>query len=357
MPMTGAVREIRAHPRASVAMHGLVVLLAATACLGFALLAGCGGGDDGHQRGVLHVGLVFDVGGLGDKSFNDLAYAGLMRAHDEVGISFEYFEPTQSSEREGALRLFAQGDAELIIGVGFLFTDDIRAVAEDFPDKYFICIDYTWTEGDSVPANLVGLKFREEEGSFMVGAMAAMVSETGVIGFVGGMDIPLIHKFEAGYRAGALHVNPGMRVMVNYAGVTDMAFKNPSKGKELGLAQYEQGADIIFHASGSTGLGVFEAAREKDKLAIGVDADQSAEAPGLILTSMIKNVDLAVFEQIRRTIEGSFEGGVLVLGLREGAVGYIRNESNEQWLTPEIVARLDGIRDAIVAGSITVPIK
>lgn len=320
-----------------------------------ALLLGCGGEEAEPAGEGFHVGLVFDVGGLGDKSFNDLAYAGLLQARDELGITFEIFEPTESSDREAALRLFSQGDADFVVGVGFLFSDDIRAVARDFPDKCFACIDYSWTEGQEVPDNLVGLKFREEEGSFLVGALAAMVSETQRIGFVGGMDIPLIHKFEAGYRAGAQYIDPEIKVIVNYAGVTGNAFKNPSKGKELGLAQYEQGADIIFHASGSTGLGVFEAAREKGRLAIGVDADQSAEAPGLILTSMVKRVDVVVFEEIRRAREGSFAGGVRVLGLKEAAVGYVRNETNSQWLTPEITQRLDEIERWIAEGKLRVP--
>ncbi len=327
----------------------------ALACLAAALIVGCGGEESGSGGERFHVGLVFDVGGLGDKSFNDSAHRGLLRAERELGISSEYFEPAHPSDREAALRLLAQGDTELIIGVGFLFTDDIKAVAKDFPDKGFVCVDYSWSEGDAVPANLVGLKFREEEGSFLVGALAALVSETGVIGFVGGMDIPLIHKFEAGYRAGGQHVNGQLRVLVNYAGVTGEAFANPSKGKELALAQYEQGADIIFHAAGSTGLGVFEAARKKGKLAIGVDADQSAEAPELIVTSMVKNVDVAVFEEIRRVVSGQFEGGIRVLGLREGAVGYVRNEENARWLTPERVRQLDRIQAEIVAGNIPVP--
>jgi len=336
--------------------RALWALVAGGLLAGLILAAvGCGGDGGQRTRRDFHVGLVFDVGGLGDKSFNDLAYAGLLRAREELGVSFEYFEPTQGSERESALRLFAQGDADLIIGVGFLFTDDIRAVAADFPAKKLVCIDYTWTPGDSVPANLVGLKFREEEGAFLVGALAAMVSETGTIGFVGGMDIPLIHKFESGYRAGALHVNPSQRVIVNYAGVTGEAFKNPSKGKELALAQYDQGADIIFHASGSTGLGVFEAARQKQKLAIGVDADQAAEAPGLVLTSMTKNVDVVVFQEIAAAISGRFQGGVRVLGLAEGAVSYVRNESNSRWLTPERSARLDAIRAQIISGALRVP--
>jgi len=316
------------------------------------LAAGCGGGKETKGTRPFHVGLVFDVGGLGDKSFNDLAYQGLIEARDELGVTFEYFEPTQSSDREAALRLYAQSGADLIVGVGFLFTDDINAVARDFAERRFVCIDYSWSEGTPVPPNVVGLKFREEEGSFLVGALAAMVSETGTLGFVGGMDIPLIHKFEAGYRAGAAHVNPGVRVLVNYAGVTGDAFKNPAKGKELALAQYEQGADILFHASGSTGLGVFEAAREKDRLVIGVDADQSAEAPGHVLTSMVKRVDRALYAEIVEAQAGRFSGGVRGFGLKEGGVDYIRTEP---WLTPEREARLQEIARGIAAGEIRVP--
>jgi len=331
------------------------VWLATLLTIGLLGGVGCGGQQQQQTGAGPHVGLVFDVGGLGDKSFNDLAYAGLGRAAEELGISSEYFEPAQSSDREDALRILAAGDADLIFGVGFLFSDDIRQVARDFPEKKFVCIDFSWSEGQEVPPNLVGLKFREEQGSFLVGALAAMVSESQRIGFIGGMDIPLINKFEAGYRAGARHASPTVRTIVNYAGVTGDAFKNPAKGKELAMAQYEQGADVIFHASGSTGLGVFEAAREKQKLAIGVDADQSAEAPGLVLTSMIKRVDVVVFEEIKRLTEGRFAGGVRILGLEEGAISYVRDSTNARWLTSDISARLDALEQEIVAGRIRVP--
>lgn len=349
----GLARLMRLNPGPLGRVGGFVLLVLAS--LAVVALVGCGGKDGRQSTSKFHVGLVFDVGGLGDKSFNDLAYAGLQKARDDLGISFEYFEPTQSSDREAALRLFAQGDADLVIGVGFLFSDDIRQVALDFPEKKFVCIDYSWTAGDSLPPNLLGIKFREEEGAFLVGALAAMVTETGRIGFVGGMDIPLIHKFEAGYRAGAQAVNPDIRIVVNYAGVTGDAFKNPAKGKELALAQYDQGVDIIFHASGSTGLGVFEAAREKNKLVIGVDADQSAEAPGLVLTSMIKKVDVVVFDVISDAVKGEWRGGVRSFGLAEGAVGYVNNETNARWITPERKARLDEFARQIAAGEIRVP--
>ena len=228
---------------------------------------------------------MFDVGGRGDKSFNDAAYAGLERAQKELGVTFSTLETGEGSDREAQMRQLAAGGSQLVFGVGFLFSDDIYGLAQEFPNVKFACVDYTLKEGQTLPPNLRALEFKEHEGSFLVGALAALLTKTGKVGFVGGMEIPLIKKFEAGYRAGAKAANPKVEVLVKYAGTTGTAFKDPTKGKELGLAEYNQGADIIFHASGSTGLGVFEAAREKGKLAIGVDSDQQAEAPGFILTS------------------------------------------------------------------------
>jgi basic membrane protein A len=303
----------------------------------------------------LKVGLVFDVGGRGDKSFNDSAYRGLERARDELGVSFEYIEPGEGADRESALRLLASGDAEIIFGIGFLFTDDISAIARDFPDKKFACVDYSVTPGQEIPPNLLALKFREEEASFLVGAIAALESETGKIGFVGGMKIPLIKKFEAGYVAGAKHVKPDMDVLVAYAGVTANAFKNPSKGKELGLSQYSKGADIIFHASGSTGLGVFEAAREKGTYAIGVDSDQYEEAPGRILTSMIKDVDVAVHRAIKAALDGTFEGGVKTLGLAEGAVSFVYDDNNRALIEDVTLEQIQHLKEKIISGEIIVP--
>jgi basic membrane protein A len=309
----------------------------------------------GTANAPFKAGLVFDVGGRGDKSFNDSAYRGLLRAKQELGVNFEYIEPGEGSDRASALRLMANGDSRVIFGVGFLFTDDITQTAKEFPDKKFACVDYTVTNPDSIPANLVALKFREEEGSFLVGVVAALKSKTGKIGFVGGMKIPLIKKFEAGYIAGATYVRPDVKVFVSYAGVTDNAFKNPSKGKELALTQYSKGADIIFHASGSTGLGVFEAAREKGKLAIGVDSDQFAEAPGYILTSMIKDVDVAVVETIRFAMNGTFKGGVRTLGLKEGGISYVYDDNNKTLIGEDIHARVETLKQKIISGEIVVP--
>ncbi|MBN1503916.1 MAG: BMP family ABC transporter substrate-binding protein [Candidatus Eisenbacteria bacterium] len=301
------------------------------------------------------VGLVFDVGGRGDKSFNDSAYRGLVRAKEELGVSFEYIEPGEGSDRASALRLMAKGDARVVFGIGFLFTDDITQTAKEFPDKKFACVDYTVTDAGGIPANLVALKFREEEGSFLIGAIAALKSKTGKLGFVGGMKIPLIKKFEAGYVAGATYVRPDVKVLVSYAGVTDNAFKNPSKGKELALTQYSKGADVIFHASGSTGLGVFEAARERGKLAIGVDSDQYAEAPGYILTSMIKDVDVAVLETIRAAMNGTFEGGVRTLGLKEGGINYVYDDNNKALIGEDVRAAVETLKQKIISGEIVVP--
>lgn len=331
-------------------LGGVVATSLLLACVG------CAGSDESQQgTDAVAVGMVFDIGGLGDKSFNDAAYRGLLRAQEELGIRFEYYEPAEGSEREAALRLFSDRDFDLVLGIGFLFSDDIRKVAQEFPEKKFACIDMIWQEGDEVPSNLVGIKFREEEGAFLTGAIAALVSTSGTLGFVGGMDIPLIHKFEAGYKAGALHVRPEARVLVNYAGVTGDAFQNPTKGKELALAQIDAGADVIFHASGSTGLGVFEAARQRNVLAIGVDSDQSAEAPDQILTSMTKEVDTAVFESIRSVHDGTFQSGVRVLGLAEEGVDYVYNQGNQRWITPPIREQVEALRQQIIAGTITVP--
>ncbi len=298
---------------------------------------------------------MFDVGGRGDKSFNDAAYAGLDSARRTLGIEFQTLETGEGADREAAMRQLAASGSQLVFGVGFLFTDDIKALAREFPHVKFACVDYTVTEGDSLPPNLLALKFKEEEGSFLVGALSGLLTRTGTVGFVGGMEIPLIKKFEAGYRAGVAAVRPRARVIVKYAGSTGSAFKDPTKGKELALSEYHQGADIIFHASGSTGLGVFEAARELNKLAIGVDSDQNDEAPGFILTSMVKHVEVAVFNTIRDARAGLFKSGIQVFGLAEDGVGWVYDDRNKALIPDPVKASVDSLRDEIVAGRITAP--
>ena len=308
----------------------------------------------------LDIGIVFDVGGRGDKSFNDGAYRGAERAERELGAHVHFIEPGEGSDREAGLRLLAAEHMKLVIGVGFIFTDDLTALANEYPNTNFAGVDYalkTDAAGNIVPPppNLAALKFREEQGSFLVGALAALVGNSKKVGFVGGMDIPLIHKFEAGYRAGVTYVCPDCTVLVQYAGVTPEAFRNPGRGKELALSQYQSGVNVIFHASGSTGLGVFEAARQTGRLAIGVDADQYGEAPGHVLTSMVKGVDAVVFDQIKRVRDGTFHGGVQEYGLAENGVGYVYDAHNRALIPDSVHARLERIRADIIAGKISVP--
>ena len=308
----------------------------------------------------LDVGIVFDLGGRGDKSFNDGAYLGAERAHRELGARVRFIEPGEGSDREAGLRLLAAEGMDLVVGVGFIFSDDLTQLAKEYPKTRFAGVDYAVAldaGGTAIqpPANLAALKFREEEGSFLVGALAALVGKSKKVGFVGGMDFPLIHKFEVGYRAGVEAVCPDCEVIAQYAGVTPEAFRNPGKGQEIGLSQFQSGVNVIFHASGSTGLGVFEAARRRGKLAIGVDADQYGEAPGFILTSMVKGVDQAVYDAIRQVKDGTFRGGIYQLGLREKGVDYVYDAHNRALITDDVHRRVEGLRADIVAGRIVVP--
>ncbi|KYO66496.1 BMP family lipoprotein [Thermovenabulum gondwanense] len=308
----------------------------------------------------IKVGLVFDVGGRGDLSFNDSAYAGLERAQKEFGdkIEVKYLEPSAGGEnREQLLRLLAEDGYNLIFGVGFMFTDHIAKVSKEFPDVKFGLID-GFIEGLDEKSNVACLQFKEEEGSFLVGAAAALKSKTGKIGFVGGMKIPLIEKFEAGYMAGAKYANPKVEIVSDYIGTTGEAFKDPVKGKELALKQFKAGADVVYHASGASGIGVIEAATAEKKFAIGVDSDQSLTAKEeqrpYILTSMLKRVDVAVYDTIKDYVEGNFKGGYRVFGLAEDGVGYALNDYNKNMIS-DITAKLDELKGKIVKGEIKVP--
>ena len=337
--------------------RGIALAIAGLAALnGLLFLIGMGQSSRASCAGKVCVGLVFDVGGLGDKSFNDAAYRGLLQAEQELGVTVRFIEPGDGSDRESAIRQLASQGYDLVFGIGFIFTDDMRKLAAEFPRTRFACIDYSVSPGDPPPPdNLTGLRFREHEGSFLVGAVAALVSRTKTVGFVGGMDIPLIRKFEAGYRAGVKKVCPSCRVFAAYAGTEPKAFADPLTGKELATAQYGRGADIIYHASGKTGAGVFTAAQQRGKLAIGVDSDQFHEAPCCVLTSMTKKVDRAVFEAIRQLVEGELEGGVRELGLAEGGVAFVYDDNNRDRIPPEVVAKVRALGKQIIAGQIEVP--
>ena len=338
-------------------LAALGVLVVVHACL---LLVHPAGAVQASTAKKVRVGIVFDLGGRGDKSFNDGAYDGGERARRELGADVTFIEPGDGSDREPGLRLLAAEGMDLVIGVGFIFTDDINTLATEYPKTHFGGIDYAISTDKSgkvvpPPPNVAALKFREEEGSFLVGALAALAGGSKKLGFIGGMDSPLIRKFEAGYTAGVRHVCPDCEVVAQYAGVTPIAFRNPSRGKELALAQYQGGVKVIFHASGSTGLGVFEAARTMNALAIGVDADQFREAPGHVLTSMIKGIDAAVFDAIRRAQAGTFTGGILGYGLAENGVGYVYDANNKAQIPDAVRARVEAIKAEIIAGRIKVP--
>ncbi len=336
-------------------MKAVTVLVLVVCALTVA--GGCGSKQPAERTETFRVGMVFDIGGKGDKSFNDSAYRGMLHAASDFGIDYTEFEPGQDADRETGLRKLAQAGYDVIIGVGFLFSDAMRHVAEDYPDVHFACVDFDAREGEELPSNLAGLRFREEEGSFLVGVLAAMHSETGRIGFIGGMDIPLIHKFEAGYIAGAKHANPAVSVTVAYAGTTPQAFTDPVKGKELALLQYGRGVDVIYHASGSTGNGVIEAAKEAGKYAIGVDSNQNYMAPGNVLTSMVKRVDNAVYMTIKAAFEDRFVGELREFGLAEDGVAYAVDKYNQALITEEMLAAVEEAKDRIVSGEIVVPGK
>jgi basic membrane protein A len=337
--------------------------LVALALAGLIAVAGCGSdkssqgkaaGKSGAPGGggaakQIRVGLVLSVGGLGDKSFNDSAYQGLMRAKAELGAEPVYGQPEQMSEDEKYLRQYAEQGMDLVIAVGFLMMDALAKVAPEFPEVRFAIIDAVVDQ-----PNVASLVFREHEGSFLVGAIAGLVTKTGKVGFVGGMDIPLIHKFEVGYTEGAKYVRPDAEVLVAYAGSGPEAFHDPVKGKSLALSQFDRGVDVIFQAAGSTGNGVIDAATERGLFAIGVDANQNYMAPGHVLTSMLKRVDVAVYEIVNDVAEGTFTGGQHIYGLEIDGVGYALDEYNRGLIPPEVLERAEAIKRDIVAGKIVV---
>src|SRR5579884_593892 len=296
------------------------------------------------------VGLVLDRGGKDDKSFNSSAYQGAMEAKKKLGIFLKFTEAADDNAYESLLRAFAERDFDLIIGIGFAQKEAVKKVASQFPERHFAIVD---SQVD-LP-NVRSLLFEEHEGSYLIGAIAAMTSKTGKIGFVGGMDIPLIRRFEMGYEAGAKKINPDISITANYVGVTSEAWNNPPKGKELAMSQYDSGVDIIFIAAGASGLGAMDAAEERKKLAIGVDSNQDWIKPGLILTSMLKRVDEAVYSTIEEAKDAKFEGGVKHFGLSNNGIGYSVDEYNAKILTGAVRKRADELKAEIIAGKIVVP--
>jgi basic membrane protein A len=339
------------------------------------MTAACGGGDDnggssdtsGGASEAKKVGVVYDIGGRGDQSFNDSAAAGLEAAKKELGdkVQVKELEPNaDGSNRKELMDSLADDGYGLIIGVGFLFSEDIAKSAKESPDTTFAVVDGFDDLCTKPDSNLICLGFKEQEGSFLVGAAAALKTKSNTVGFVGGQEVDLIKRFQAGYQAGVKYIadqkGKPIKVLVDYAGNTPEAFRNPAKGKELALKQIGQGADVIYHASGGTGAGVFAAAASKQKYAIGVDSDQSLTASETerkwILTSMLKRVDNAVNQTIASYVDGTLKGGIKTFGLKEGGIDYAQNQYNKE-LLGDIPTTLDELKQKIIDGEIKVPDK
>ena len=288
--------------------------------------------------------VVFDMGGKFDKSFNEAAFRGMEKWKKDTGKNYLSFEIANESQREQALRRMAEKGASPIIGVGFGQASSIEKVAKEFPKLKFAIIDMVVNQ-----PNVQSVVFKEHEGSFLVGVMAAIASKTGKVGFVGGMDIPLIRRFQCGYEQGAKFANAKAEVFSNMTGTTGAAWNDPARGGELAKAQFAKGADVVFAAAGGTGMGVYQAAKDAGKLAIGVDSNQNYVQPGTMLTSMVKRVDLAVYN-----VAKAHTPGVSVLGLKEGGVDYAADEFNAKMITPDMKKRVDAARADIVSGKIKV---
>ena len=289
------------------------------------------------------------MGGKFDKSFNQGVYEGVERYKEESGTEYREFEVTNETQREQALRRMAQRGANPILGVGFAQAGPMETVAEEFPDTRFTLID-----GVVDLPNVQSVVFKEHEGSFLVGVLAAMASESDMVGFVGGMDIPLIRRFACGYEQGAKHADAAVDVVQNMTGTTPSAWNDPGRGSELAKGQFDRGVDVVYAAAGGTGVGVYQAAADGDKLAVGVDSNQNYLHPGTMLTSMLKRVDVAAYEAFKTAADGTWEPGVKVLGLAEEGVGWALDENNEELISAEMKAAVEEASAAIVAGDIVV---
>lgn len=289
-------------------------------------------------------GIIFDMGGKFDKSFNEAAYNGAERWKNETGGDYAEFEITNPQQREQAMRRLAERGANPIVAVGFAQADAMGIVAKEFPDVKFAIVDMVVGE-----PNVQSVVYKEHEGSFLVGALAALASKSGTVSFVGGMDIPLIRRFACGYEQGAKYINPSATVIQNMTGTTPTAWNDPAKGGEITKSQIDRGADVVYAAAGGTGVGVYQAAKDSGVLAIGVDSNQNYLHPGTMLTSMLKRVDLAVYDAFKEV-----KPGISALGLAEDGVGWALDEHNESLITDEMKSRIEGIKARIIIGELAV---
>lgn len=298
------------------------------------------------------VAIVYSTGGLGDKSFNDSANRGLKQAVEQLGIKYDYYEPKDpSSEAQNQLSNYAEkGDYELIIAVGFSMKDALVSVAKEFPNQKFALIDESVEELQ----NVTSLLFKEQEGSFLVGALAALMTKTGTVGFVGALEAPVITRFQAGYIQGARYINPDIKILSVFINSSANPFNDPVSAKTLTETLIKKNADIIFHAAGASGSGVFQAAKENKVFAMGVDSNQDDVEKGTILTSMVKYVDKAVFATVKNVLEGNFKQGIQLFGIKEDGVGTTEFEFTKDIIGQEKINKLDELKKDIIDGKITV---
>jgi basic membrane protein A len=317
--------------------------------LAFVVLVGSAIAPAAMAQSVMKPAIVYSTGGKFDKSFNEGVSTGAEKFKTETKIGVAEFEPSNETQFEQAHRRFAQRGYDPIVAVGFSQGVALEKVAKEFPSTHFTLIDSVV----DLP-NVQSVTFKEHEGSFLVGVAAALASKTGKIGFVGGMDIPLIRRFQCGYEQGIKYANPKAELIANMTGTTPAAWNDPGRGAELAKGQFDRGVDVVYAAAGSTGIGVLQAAKDRGKHAIGVDSNQDHLHPGTMLTSMIKRVDLATYRSFKTMQTGTWQGGVSVLGLKEGGVDWTLDQYNEKLVTSEMKAKVEQAKADIVAGKIVV---
>jgi basic membrane protein A len=292
---------------------------------------------------------VYSMGGKFDRSFSEALHNGAEMFRKATGIPYVDFEITNETQFEQVYRHFASHGRDPVIGVGFSQTDAIKRIAPKFPNTRFVLVD-----GDIEMPNVMSVEFREEEGSFLVGVLAAMASKTGRVGFIGGMDIPLIRRFACGYAQGIKYANPNAALIQNMAGTTPDAWTNPALGAEIAMQQFDRRVDVVYVAAGSTGIGTLQAAADRGKLSIGVDSNQNYMHPGSVLTSMVKRVDLVSFRAAMAAKNGTWKAGHTVLGLKEGGVDWAYDQYNSKLITPAMKAKVDQAKADIISGKLKV---
>ncbi len=343
----------------SVLLAMVMIVVAFSACTGgtpsgssTAAPSGTGstaapGGDEAKK---LDIGLIYSAGGRGDKGLNDMMYGAMEKVSKERGWTYSDLENENASNVEPANRQFCEQGKDVIINFGFGCIDVVNKLAVEYPEITFITIDAVTNE---LP-NVKNFIFKENEGSFLVGLVAGLMTETNKVGFVGGMENDQIKGFNAGFIDGVKTANPDCEVLSAYCGATVEAFGDPTKGKEIALSHYDSGCDIVYHAAGGSGMGVFEAAIAKGKWAIGVDSNQQAEAPDNILTSMLKQADVAIEEALNEVADGKFVPGVFTYGLKEGFVGYVNDDTNKGKIPDDVAKKVDELAQKVINGEITV---